>query len=463
VSNAAGTYDVAVVGGGPAGLAAAATAALGGCRVVLLDAAAELGGQFWRHRAGGGVDGPHRHGEVFAGLRSIVEERVDHVRSASVWLVEPGFALHTTAGRFDARRIVLATGAYDRVVPFPGWDLPGVVTPGAAQALLKGSGVLVGREVVVAGAGPFLLPVAAALAQAGARVVAVVEAGDPRRYLARRSGLPGVAAKLGEAAGYAAWLVRHRVPYHVRQVVTAAYGQGTVSSVDVAALDRNGDPGAARRLRCDAVAVGYGFTANVDLGLSLGCATRMSGDGGLAIATDAGGRTSVPGVFAAGEITGVGGAQLSVVEGELAGDAVAREVGTQAALSRRDVLALGRRAGRLRAFADAMHEVHAVPAGWASRLSEATIVCRCEEVPYGRIAHAVTDLGAIDARSVKLLARPGMGWCQGRVCGYATAAITADLCGRAVAHDDLVALAHRPFAAPVLLGDLADQWAQGAG
>ncbi len=202
---------------------------------------------------------------------------------------------------------------------------------------------------------------------------------------------------------------------------------------------------------CDAVAVGYGFTANVDLGLSLGCATRMSTDGGLAIATDADGRTSVTGVFAAGEITGVGGAELSVAEGELAGDAVAREVGPQAALSRRDIVGLRRRAGRLRAFADVMHEVHAVPAGWPSRLSDGTIVCRCEEVPYGRIADAVTELGATDARSVKLLARPGMGWCQGRVCGYATAALTADLCGRAVAHDDLVALAQRPFSAPVRL------------
>ena len=377
-------------------------------------------------------------------------------RRAPVWFVEPGFALHTSAGRFDARRIVLATGAHDRVVPFPGWDLPGVVTPGAAQALLKGSGVLVGREVVVAGAGPFLLPVAVALARAGSRVVAVVEAGDPRRYLARRSGFAGAAAKLGEAAGYAAWLMRHRVPYHVRHVVTAAHGEDAVSSVDVAAVDRNGDPGAIRRLRCDALAVGYGFTANVDLGLSLGCATRMSGDGGLAIATDADGRTSVPGVFAAGEITGVGGAQLAVAEGELAGDAAAREVGAQAALSRRDVGGLRRRAGRLRAFAEAMHEVHAVPAGWASRLSEGTIVCRCEEVPYGRIARAVIELGATDARSVKLLARPGMGWCQGRVCGYATAALVAQLCGRAVGHEDLMALAHRPFAAPVLLGDLSD-------
>ncbi len=140
--------------------------------------------------------------------------------------------------------MVLATGAYDRALPFPGWDLPGVVTAGAAQALLKGSGVAVGRDVVVAGAGPFLLPVAVGLAEAGARVVGVFEAGDPRAYLSRPAVLAGLAGKVAEAAGYAARLARHRVPYRVRHAVIAAHAgpDGTVSGVDVARLDR-GRPG----------------------------------------------------------------------------------------------------------------------------------------------------------------------------------------------------------------------------
>ena len=103
-----------------------------------------------------------------------------------------------------------------------------------------------------------------------------------------------------------------------------------------------------------------------------------------------------------------------------------------------------------------MHAAHAAPAGWPSFLDDDTVVCRCEEVRYGQLRTAVTDLGATDARTVKLLARPGMCWCQGRVCGHATAELTAALCGRAVTRDDLMAFAHRPFAAPVLLGDLAD-------
>jgi thioredoxin reductase len=446
-------YDVIVVGAGPAGLAAAATAAMAGGRVALLDAAPRPGGQFWRHRPGETGAHGYRDWSVFTGLVSIVEERVDHVPDASVWFAEPGFVLHTTRGRYRAPRVVLATGAYDRALPFPGWDLPGVVTPGAAQALLKGSGVPVGREVVVAGAGPFLLPVAVGLAAAGVRVVGVYEAGDPRRYLSQPAALIGAAGKLGEAAGYGAALARHRIPYRVRQAVVAARGDAKVSEVDIARLDHSGRivPGSTHSVPCDAVAVGYGFTANLELALTLGCVTRLGPDGGLAVAVGLDGQTSVPGLYAAGELTGVGGATLSLTEGELAGSAAAGP----SVFSVRERAALRRRRARLRAFATTMHAAHSVPAGWATWLDERTLVCRCEEVPYAEVAAAVTDLGASDARTVKLLARPGMGWCQGRVCGYATADLTARLCGREVTRDDVLAFATRPLATPILLGDLA--------
>jgi D-hydroxyproline dehydrogenase subunit alpha len=455
------SYDVVVVGAGPAGLAAAATAALGGAGVALLDAGPRVGGQFWRHRDGETGAHGYRDWSIFAGLRSIVEERVDHVPDATVWFVEPGqpIRLHTANGVYGAPRVVLATGAYDRALPFPGWDLPGVVTPGAAQALLKGSGVAVGRDVVVAGAGPFLLPVAVSLAEAGVRVVGVFEAGNPRPYLSRPSALAGVAGKVAEAAGYAARLARYRVPYRVRHAVIAAHpgSDGMVSGVDVARLDRAGQviAGSIERVACDAVAVGYGFTANLELAFALGCGTRVGADGGLAVMVGAAGQTTVAGVFAAGEVTGVGGSALAVVEGELAGAAAAVAGGFDSALSTRDRSAARRKRDRLRAFADLMHAAHAVPADWPSWLEAETMVCRCEEVPYSAVVDAVAELGATDARSVKLLARPGMGWCQGRTCGYATAELTARACGRPVTRADLNAFAHRPFATPVRLAHLA--------
>jgi NADPH-dependent 2,4-dienoyl-CoA reductase/sulfur reductase-like enzyme len=422
-------HDVAVIGAGPAGLAAAATAIRAGLDVVLLDAGPRPGGQYWRHRdtmpAG------------LARLWSTVEPA--HRPDTPVWFAEKGFRLHTPRGVVTADRLVIATGAYDRALPFPGWDRPGVVTAGGAQALLKGSGVLVGTRVVVAGAGPFLLPVAAGLAKAGARVVGVYEAGHPLRYLAHAG---AAVRKLPEAARYAARLARYRVPYHPRHAVVAAQGD-PVSTVEVARWDGRG---ARRRVDCDAVAVGWGFTPQLELPLALGCETRLDVDGSLVVTVDAAGATSVPGVYAAGEVTGVGGADLAVTEGRLVGAALAHRTAPGNLLARR---------AALRRFAAVMHAVHAPPPGWADWLTGDTVVCRCERVPYSRITAAVRDLGATDGRTVKMFARPGMGWCQGRVCGFPTAALAARLCERDVTAADVASFAHRPLALPVTLGQLA--------
>jgi NADPH-dependent 2,4-dienoyl-CoA reductase/sulfur reductase-like enzyme len=442
-----GGYDVAVIGAGPAGLAAAATAALAGCRVVLLDAGPRAGGQYWRHSA----DTPPSD-RTYRELAAEVRARVEHRTQAAVWFIEPGFALHTAAGVVHAQHLVFATGAYDRVVPFPGWDLPGVVTAGGAQALLKGQGVRVGRRVVVAGAGPFLLPVAAGLARAGIEVAGVFEAGNPLRYA--RHPLTA-ATKLGEGLRYAATLARYRVPFRTRHAVLAAHGRNEVESVTVGALDAAGfvRPGTSRTIECDALAVGYGFTPQLELPLALGCETIMDADNSLVLTVDGTQRTTVPSVYAAGEVTGVGGAALAVIEGRLAGAGVAASLGFAPPLPPRQLARLARRRVALRRFATLISKVHQPPADWADRLGD-TLVCRCEEVPASRVREAI-DLGATEARTVKLLARPGMGWCQGRVCGYATACLTAAGCDRSVNADDLAAFARRPFAQPVLLADLA--------
>jgi NADPH-dependent 2,4-dienoyl-CoA reductase/sulfur reductase-like enzyme len=452
-------YDLAVVGAGPAGLAVAVTAARAGCRVALLDSAPGLGGQFWRHHEESTGAG-HRAWSVFAALRAgLLDSHVDYTAAAPVWFVEPdpgGYLLHV-AGHppVPARRLAFATGAYDRALPFPGWDLPGVVTPGAAQALLKGSGVALGSRVVVAGAGPFLLPVATGLLQARVRVAGVYEAGDPLRYLRR----PGAIAfgKLREAAGYAATLARHRVPYRTGYAVVAAGGTTEVSSVEVARLDRHGwaVPGSRRRVACDAVAVGYGFTPQLELPLALGCATRLDVDGNLVLEVDVAGRTTVPGVYAAGEVTGVGGADLALTEGRLVGAVVALAAGRRSPFTDPELTRMLSRRAAQRRFAELMHEVHAPPAGWLSWLDEDTLVCRCEEVPVARVQAAVADLGATDPHTVRGLCRPGMGWCQGRICGYATAALTARLCRRPLTAADLGTFARRPIAQPVRLAELA--------
>jgi len=435
-----GRYHVAVVGAGPAGLAVAATAAAAGCRVALLDAAPAVGGQYWRGRDPG-----------------VRLSGVDVMTGSAVWFASPGFVLHRRGGDpVAAERLVFATGAYDRTLPFPGWDLPGVVTPGAAQAMLKGCGVPIGDRVVVAGAGPFLLPVAAGLLEAGVRVVGVYEAGDPTRYARAPAAVAGARGKAREAMSYLAILARHRVPYRTRHAVLAARGVAAVSAVEVGQLDRSGAlvPGSVRPVECDAVAVGYGFTPQLELPLALGCATRLDTDGSLVLAVDFAGQTTVPGVYAAGEVTGVGGAALAEVEGRLVGAGVAVATGHRSPLSEMELTRLLRRRSALRRFAALMHRVHAPPAGWPEWLTENTIVCRCEDVPVRRIRAAVTGLGATDGRAVKALCRPGMGWCQGRICGYPVAELTARWRGRPLTAADLAVFAHRPIAQPVRLGDL---------
>ncbi len=425
------TSDIAVLGAGPAGLAAAAAAERSDACVTVIDSSPRPGGQFWRHRAGE------------AGPRTPVDFRPN----LAIWHVErtaDGFTIHTTNGEIRSRTVIVATGAFDRQIPFPGWTLPGVYTAGGAQALLKGHGVAVGRRVVVAGTGPFLLPVATGLAAAGVRVLGVFEAGSPLGFARHPVAVLRNTAKLAEGAGYLRALRRHRIPLHTRQTVVAAHGTDQVEAVTVATLDRDWRIRETRQIECDAVAVGYGFTPQLEIPLQLGCATHLDLDGSLVATADHEQRASVPGVYLAGEVCGVGGAQLSLVEGELAGLIAAGATPPKA---------LRRKRNSHRAFAQAMHRTYPVPSGWQTWLHDDTLVCRCEEVPVREVRRVIDDLGATDPRAVKLLARPGMGLCQGRVCGYATACLTT----HEVTAEDLRGLAARPIAQPVSLGTLARQ------
>ncbi|WP_033307653.1 NAD(P)/FAD-dependent oxidoreductase [Streptomyces iakyrus] len=442
--------DLAVIGAGPAGLAAALAASARGVRVTLLDAATQPGGQFYRQPGAGlGAARPealHHGWRTWERLRdglaaSAVRVLTDH----HVWCVErtpDGFTVHALLGpeqeepvEVHARAVLLATGGYEQVLPFPGWTLPGVVSAGGAQAMLKGGLVVPGRRAVVAGTGPLLLPVATGLAAAGVEVAALVESTAPLR-LARQA--PALAGKLAEGVGHAAGLLRHRVPVLTRHTVVRAHGEDRLTGVTVAALDADGHvrPGTERHLPCDTLAAGHGMLPHTDLAESLGC--RLDG---LAVDVDTEQRTDVPGVWAAGEATGIGGAALSLAEGHIAGcSATAHLHGT----ARGPAPAALKARTALRRSAAALDSAYALPAYWSEQLTDDTVVCRCEEVTAGSVREAL-DLGAGDERTVKLLTRAGMGWCQGRMCSTAVAGLAG--CAPTPAK--------RPFARPVPLGVLA--------
>jgi NADPH-dependent 2,4-dienoyl-CoA reductase/sulfur reductase-like enzyme len=450
--------DLAVIGAGPAGLAAALAAADQGVHVVLLDAAPSAGGQFYRQTARelhARRPQPLYHAwPAWRALRSRLDAHADSGRISllterHVWHVEPGFTIHALLGpeqrdcaTVTADALVLATGGYERVLPFPGWTLPGVLAAGGAQAMLKAGLVLPGRRAVVAGTGPLLLPVATSLAAAGATVAGLYDSASPRRFFPHARKLAANPGKLAEGARYAAELLRHGVRVHFAHAVVRAHGEDRLEAVTVARLDPTGRliPGSEHDLPCDTLAVSHGMLPHTEIAQTLGAALTEDG----AVAVDAEQRTDVPSLWAAGESTGIGGAALSLAEGEIAGRSAADRLRGREPRPA-EWAAASRTRHRLRAFAAVLESAYAPPADWARRVEDATVVCRCEEVTAAAVREAVTGLGATDLRTVKLLTRAGMGWCQGRICGPAVAGVSG--CPHTPARN--------PFARPVPLGVLA--------
>lgn len=459
------TVEVVVVGGGPAGVAAAAAAASAGAEVLLIDEAPEAGGQIYRQlqpALRSTADDPLADERALgqALLEELARVPVTVWTRAEVWGVFPERVLavyrNGRSTRVGAGALVLATGAYDLPVAFPGWTLPGVVTAGGTTALIKAQRILPGRRVLLAGTGPLLLAAAVLLVQGGAEVVGIAEAGT-------RAGLAGLLRRpglFGRALDILATLRRARVPLWPRHGVLRADGGDQVTRATIAQLDETWRPlaGTERILDVDTVCVGYGLVPSTELAQLAGCAVDYRpGQGGWvpAAAPDRLMATSVPGVFVAGDGAGIGGVEVAREEGQLAGLGAAAFVGR---LDARETAARARlpvrRLQGLAGFRRSLERLLAPRPGLADLVTNETIVCRCEEVTGAQVRAAIAD-GARHVTEVRTATRCGMGLCQGRLCAPTVAALIARSAG--VSPEAAGRLTARPPVRPVPVAALADE------
>ena len=454
--------DLAIIGAGPAGLAAAVTAAQAGVDVTLLDEYPRIGGQYLR--------GAHRRQTFPLTLtESRAREYLEQLTNTAVtlrtgtlvWGIEgKTLALYEPDGcdELETEAILIATGGREKVLPFPGWTLPGVMTLGAAQILAKEHGVAPGRRVLVAGSGPLSLAVAAKLAQTpGVKVVGILEATRPWEWLIHAPALIGNFDRLIEGWGYLRTIIPHRIPYRFGHAVIQANGDERVRDVVIARLDGDGAPlsGTREHLAVDTVCLGFGFVPNIALAQLVGCQLAYRADGGGWVPkVNENLETSISGIYAAGEVTGVAGAKAALVEGQIAGLAIARALGQfDDSTFRRQVAPLRRQIKPLRRFESMLNTLFRAPAGLNAITTDETIFCRCEEVTAGEVRTAIRA-GASTLSDLKNWTDVGQGPCQGRTCGHLLARQIASVSGR---DEQGTGLFHtRPPIKPVPLGDMAE-------
>jgi thioredoxin reductase len=431
--------ELLVVGAGPAGLAAAAAAAEAGVDVVLVDERAKPGGQFYKqpseahHVIEPELDKQYREGRAL--IARVEAAGVERLAGVEIWAAAGPRELYALGpGRAYAlrpERLVLATGAYERGVPVPGWTLPGFMTTGAAQTLMRAYQVLPGRRVLVTGNGPLNLQVAAEIVRDGGQVVALCELAafrSPRRAPAAARMALATPALMAEGARLAAVIHRARVPVLTGWAVVRAEGDGGVERAVIARIDAAGRAvaGTERVFEVDAICAGYGFLPSNELARTLGVVHRFEpARGQLAAVVDGRGRSSLEGVWVAGDSGGTGGARLARAVGFLAGLDAARSLGRapESSLVREEREA-ERERDRSRRFQAALWGLFGAPRLVDQLALPDTLVCRCEEVSLAAVNASFED-GASAIGAVKRVTRAGMGRCQGRYCAGILAAIAS--------------------------------------
>jgi thioredoxin reductase/bacterioferritin-associated ferredoxin len=421
----------AIVGGGPAALSAAIQAAKLGVSSIILDENPQLGGQIYRQPASAfKIQDENELGKHYRDGKRILAEvqeysdKIEVNNDALVW----GYfderkltVLHNGKSELlKAHQLLIATGAYDRPIPFPGWTLPGVFTAGGVQVMIKSQRLLPGSRFLLAGSGPLQLALADQLLDAGAKILAVVDATSTMRMMRY---LPSLLRRPGlvyEGFSYLTKLRRRGIPYLRSHVIIRASGNEHVEQAVIASLDENGKPlpGSERTFDVDAICLGYGLVPNIDLTKLCGCAHEYNhAQGGWRPTHNEHMETCVPGVFVAGDGCGIAGVHAAIQQGKLAGIYAASNLGLL------DIPAADKMAKPIRSklstlmkFATALGELYSLGNMIYSLSNDDTVICRCEEITFREIREAI-HAGAVHVDDIKRRTRSGMGYCQGRICG----------------------------------------------
>ena len=432
------TMQPVIVGAGPAGVRAAQTLVRHGLRPVVLDESARWGGQIYRQppahfqrskKALYGFDAG-RAESVHAAMAALLPH-IDYQPDTLVWNAEGGkldVLRHGQTATVDYTQLILATGATDRVLPVPGWTLPGVFSLGGAQVALKFQGCAIGRQVVLMGTGPLLYLIAYQYAKAGAGVAAVL---DTALLLDQVVALPALLqqpAVLAKGLYYVAWLRTHGVRMHGGVQPLRVRGDGRVSGVDW--RDAQGE----HTLACDAVGMGYGLRSETQLADILGCRFYFDDlQRAWLPERDAAGRTTVAGLYLAGDGAGILGADAAELAGERAALTMLADTGKSPESVDSDrVLVLDATLARAQRFRSGLERAFPFPVTWAAQVPDEVVICRCEEITAGELRRTARATGTIEINRLKALCRVGMGRCQGRMCGVAAAEVLAQCTGRTV-------------------------------